>query len=51
VGAEFVDTQAAFDEILRHMHSSALAWDRIHPNQAGCMVIARAWFKAVGYAF
>lgn len=51
VGAVLVDTQAAFDEVLAHMHSSALAWDRVHPNQGGHMVIARAWLKAVGYAW
>lgn len=47
--AVVVDVQAAFDEVLRHMHSCALAWDRIHPNQAGHMIIARSWLKAVGY--
>lgn len=47
--ARLVDTQAAYDEILTHMHSAQLAWDRIHPNQAGHMVLAREWLKAVGY--
>jgi lysophospholipase L1-like esterase len=46
-----VDTQAAFDEVLKHMHSSGLAWDRVHPNQAGHMVMARAFLKSVGYVF
>lgn len=44
-----VDVQAAFDDVLRHVHPAALAWDRIHPNQTGHMIIARAWLKAVGY--
>ena len=48
-GAVFVDVQAAFDEALKHQHSAALAWDRIHPNQTGHMIIARAFLKAVGY--
>lgn len=47
--AVVVDVQAAFDEALKHMHSSALSWDRVHPNQAGHMIMARAWLKAVGY--
>lgn len=44
-----VDTQAAFDEALAHMHPMSLAWDRVHPNQIGHMVIARAFLTAVGY--
>jgi lysophospholipase L1-like esterase len=45
----FVDTQAAFDEVLQHQHSARYAWDRIHPNQVGCGVIARAWLKAMDF--
>jgi len=51
VDAVLVDTQLAFDGMLAHMHSSAIAWDRVHPNQSGHMAIARAWLKAVGYAW
>ncbi|MEI6147670.1 MAG: SGNH/GDSL hydrolase family protein [bacterium] len=47
--AIFVDTQAAFDTVLHHMHPMALAWDRIHPNHIGHAVIARAFLKAVGF--
>jgi lysophospholipase L1-like esterase len=47
--AVFVDTQAAFDRILAHCHPNALAWDRVHPNQAGHMIIARAFLQAVGF--
>ncbi len=49
--AILVDTQAAFDEVLRHCHPMALAWDRVHPNQAGHMVIARALLKAIDFAW
>lgn len=45
----FVDTQGAFDEALKHVHSSRLAWDRVHPNQVGCAVIAMAWLRAMGF--
>lgn len=48
-GALLVDTQAAFDQVLEHVHPMTLAWDRVHPNQIGHMVIARAFLKAVGY--
>lgn len=47
----FVDTQAAFDNVLQHVHPSRLAWDRIHPNQMGAAVIARAYLKAIDYEF
>jgi lysophospholipase L1-like esterase len=46
-----VDTQAAFDEVLQHVHPARLAWDRIHPNQMGAAVITRAFLKAIGYEF
>lgn len=49
--AVFVDTQAAFDEVLEHLHPMALAWDRIHPTQVGHMVIARALLNGLGYAW
>ncbi|HLL88553.1 MAG TPA: SGNH/GDSL hydrolase family protein [Tepidisphaeraceae bacterium] len=48
-GAVFVDTQAAFDRVLGHVHPNALAWDRVHPNQTGHMVIANALLNALGY--
>lgn len=44
----FIDTQAAFNEALIHLHPSALAWDRIHPGPHGHMIIARAFLKAFG---
>ncbi len=47
--AILVDTQMAFDDALRHMHPMALAWDRIHPNLAGHMMIARTFLNAIGY--
>jgi lysophospholipase L1-like esterase len=47
--AIFVDVQAAFDRVLARMHAAALAWDRVHPNAIGHMVIARAFLGAVGY--
>jgi lysophospholipase L1-like esterase len=48
--AILVDTQAAFDEIMKYYHPTALGWDRIHPmNRIGHVVIARAFLQAVGY--
>jgi lysophospholipase L1-like esterase len=49
--AVFVDTQAAFDSMLKHCHSAALAWDRVHPSTVGHMVIAKAFLREIGYVF
>lgn len=48
-GTMFVDTQAAFAPVLAHMHSAAIAWDRVHPNHIGHAVLARAFLTAVGF--
>ncbi|MES2307488.1 MAG: SGNH/GDSL hydrolase family protein [Verrucomicrobiota bacterium] len=45
--ALFIDTQAAFDAVLQHSHSSSLAWDRIHPTTVGHMVIAKEFLKTI----
>ena len=44
----FVDLQTAWDKLFEHMHPAAIAWDRIHPNQIGCMYIAKNFLAAVG---
>ncbi len=45
----FVDTQAAFNALLAHCHSASLAWDRVHPNHIGHMLLARTFLQAVGF--
>jgi lysophospholipase L1-like esterase len=47
-GATFVDTQAAFDAVLAHAHAMTIAWDRIHPQPVGHMILARAFLAALG---
>ena len=47
--AIFVDTQAAFDAVLRHLYPGVLAGDRVHPNATGHMVLTRAFLSAVGF--
>lgn len=49
--AVFVDTQAAFNTVLEHYYPGTLAWDRVHPNQTGHMVLAKAFLDAVGFAW
>lgn len=46
-----VDTQAAFNRVLAHMHSANIAWDRIHPNHIGSMVLATAFLDAIGFSW
>lgn len=45
----FVDTQAAFDRYLQVQPTQRLCPDRVHPNQTGHMVIARAFLEAAGF--
>jgi lysophospholipase L1-like esterase len=47
--AVFVDAQAAFDAALKDLHPMVLAKDRVHPTQAGHMILARAFLKAIEY--
>lgn len=42
-----VDTQDAFDKLLVSQHSSAISWDRVHPNATGHMAIAKAFLDAI----
>lgn len=48
-GTLFVDTQAIFDGLLGHMHSANIAWDRVHPNLAGHMALARGLLGALEF--
>ncbi|MDR3119821.1 MAG: hypothetical protein LBU58_00545, partial [Clostridiales bacterium] len=45
----FVDTQAVFNEKLRHVHANAIAWDRVHPNSKGHILLAAAFLNAIGF--
>jgi lysophospholipase L1-like esterase len=47
--AVFVDMQKGIDEVLAHQHPMALAWDRVHVNQPGHMVLTRTLLKALDY--
>jgi len=49
--AIFVDVQAAFDKVLANLYPAALAWDRVHPNQIGTTVIAKAFLDAIGFTW
>ena len=42
---KLIDLQAAFDRYFCYRHSSYVAWDRVHPNFTGAMIIAREFLK------
>lgn len=46
--AILVDPQIEIDKYLKSRHSSALAWDRIHPNTTGHLLIARSLMREIG---
>ena len=46
-----VDSQAAFDKALAAYYPGTLAWDRVHPNQVGHMILAKAFVDALGFAW
>jgi lysophospholipase L1-like esterase len=47
--ALFIDTQKVFDSLLKHMHSSSIAWDRVHPNHFGHMSIAQSFLNGINF--
>ncbi len=50
-GCYFIDTQALFYDCFRFRHSAYIAWDRVHPNQIGATLMARAFLKTAGFDF
>lgn len=47
--AVLVDSQAAFDTVLKDLPSAMINWDRVHLNHIGAAVLARAVLSAVGF--
>ncbi len=48
LGATFIDIQAKFDEYMQVCHPYVLSWDRVHPDVAAQMIIAREVMHALG---
>jgi lysophospholipase L1-like esterase len=46
--AIFVDVQAAFDQYMKALPTQTLCADRVHPSQTGHLIIAQAFFNALG---
>ncbi len=49
--AAFVDAQAAMDLAMREYSPAELAADRVHVNDVGHMILARAFLKAVDFSW
>jgi len=47
--AEFVDTQCFFNQHLAHRPTQSICGDRVHPNQAGHMILARAFLSSISF--
>ncbi len=50
-GCVFVDLQKMFADFCAVQHSSRIAWDRVHPNEMGAMMIAKEFLKHTGFDF
>jgi len=50
-GCYFIDFQAMFNEFFKTCHSSYIAWDRVHPNQKGAMLMAKTFLDACGFDY
>ena len=46
-----VDLQSTFDIYFKYRHSTYIAWDRIHPNQVGATIIAKAFLEQCGFDY
>ncbi len=47
--AQFVDTQSFFNVHLNHRPTQSICSDRVHPNQAGHMILARAFLSSISF--
>ncbi len=50
-GCVLVDFQTMFEHYLKHRHSTFIAWDRVHPNEMGAMMMAKEFLKHCDFDF
>ena len=46
-----IDLQRTFNDYFVYRHSAFIAWDRVHPNRIGAMLIAREFLSHCGFDF
>ena len=47
----FIDFQRLYEDYCKVRHSTFIAWDRVHPNQVGATLMARAFLEACGFGY
>lgn len=50
-GCILVDFQTLYENYCQFRHSSYLAWDRVHPNQIGAALMARAFLEKCDFDY
>lgn len=50
-GCVFVDFQQMYEDYCKVRHSASIAWDRIHPNQIGAMLMAKTFLSHCGFEY
>lgn len=50
-GCILVDFQKMYDDYFQMRHSCFIAWDRIHPNEMGAMLMAKTVLDACGFDY
>lgn len=50
-GCRFVDFQAMYNAYFAIRHSTFIAWDRVHPNQVGAVLMAREFLKQCDFDY
>ena len=50
-GCRFIDLQKMFSDFCKTNHSSFIAWDRVHPNMIGAVLIARSFLSECNFDF
>lgn len=46
-----VDFQLMYENFLKTLHSSRIAWDRVHPNQMGATLMAKEFLKCCDFDY
>ena len=50
-GCILVDFQKLYEDYCKIRHSSYITWDRVHPNQVGATLMARAFLEKCDFDY
>ncbi len=48
---KLINFQKMYEDYCSFQHSSRIAWDRVHPNQIGAVLMAREFLKQCGFDY